>query len=101
MAQTSFFSQNFIGWPPVSIRMYADPQSRYWFELAAGEKSRLVKLIGLEAANQWIDENIDENATWQRIHELLQRRVNQVVEGGPGVQSSCPHDTKEGDALHE
>jgi hypothetical protein len=83
MAQSSFYSKNFLPtWPPVSNRQYADPQSTYWYELARGEMARLTALVGPDAADQWIEENVDENATWQRIHELLQRHVNQLVEAG-------------------
>jgi hypothetical protein len=86
MAQSTFYSKNFLPtWPPVSNRQYADPQSTYWHELARGEMARLTALVGPDAADQWIEENVDENATWQRIHELLQRHVNQLV-----VVASCP-----------
>ena len=76
MARTTFYSKNYIGWPPVRISEVADPDSYYWRQEAKKERDRLlVYLIDQEGdlahkfLKAWIEELYpdDKYPTWQEF----------------------------------
>ncbi len=40
MAQSTFYSVNYIGWPPVPIREFSNPDSAHWKEMASAAITR-------------------------------------------------------------
>lgn len=52
--RTTFYSQNFIGWPPVAVCEVADSDSEYWHEQAEEALWNLKKALGSAQYSDWM-----------------------------------------------
>ena len=81
MSRTTFYDRNYIGYPPVHIRDYTNPESRHWKHQFDGEKYRFLQSLkewhGEEYAEKylkaWIEELYpdDEFPTWREMYDDL------------------------------
>ncbi len=76
MPLSTFYSLNYIGWPPVKIVEYNDPDSLHWENRTQEIKHMLILKMGEDAFLEWADrlfpgDSIDE-ATWKEIFDLYE-----------------------------
>ncbi len=86
MSRTTFYQKNFIGWPPVLINEYNDPDSLHWENRTQEIKQLLILKMGGDAFLEWADrlfpgDSIDE-ATWKQIFDLYEVKFRLI-------QSEC------------
>lgn len=78
MAQTSFYSKNYVGWPPTPLSEYTNPESGYWYGLAQGAKKRLDDRLGIEASDEWFTQNVDTTGTWEAIYRTMEAHLEAI-----------------------
>jgi hypothetical protein len=75
MSQTTFYSKNYIGWPPVPIREAADANSQYWREMAMAAGQRLADRIGYDQYDAWVD-SLPDDFTWLEFFNYCQAKLD-------------------------
>ena len=84
MSKTTFYQKNYIGFPPVKIAEYQDPDSYYWQNRTKDIKHWLILKMGENQFLEWADrlfpgDSIDD-ATWKEIFELYEAKFR-VIQG--------------------
>ena len=83
MGQTTFYSKNYIGWPPVPVTAWADPDSWYWRERATSAEQRLVRERGEAWVMAWNDIKFPMSGpcyTWREYWEAANFELDHPAE---------------------
>ena len=101
MSRTTFYQKNYVGWPPVLIAEYNNPDSYHWQIRTQEMKQLLILKMGGGAFLEWADrlfpgDTIDE-ATWKEIFDLYEAKFR-VVQGEEreAVECSCKPELPDG-----
>jgi hypothetical protein len=88
MAATTFYSKNFVGWPPVPLAQFTNPNSAHWRErcLAVVERFDDRAPAHLTKAEwEWLGNTIaahlGEAATWQQYYDAYQAALEALKPG--------------------
>ena len=84
MSRTTFYQKNYVGWPPVKIQEFADPDSYHWQTRANDMRHSLELKMGegefLGWAKRLFPDDSIQNATWREIFELYEAKFR-VIQG--------------------
>ncbi len=84
MSRTTFYQKNYVGWPPVLISEFNDPDSRHWHDRADDMKQLLILKMDGEEFVEWADRLFPDDsindATWREIFELYEAKYR-VIQG--------------------
>ncbi len=88
MAQTTFYSLNYIHWPPVHIRAFYNPDSLYWreqAETAVAEFDRkapeFLNKADWELFNQLYLNHYGESVTWKQAFDCYKAALDALQPG--------------------
>ena len=84
MSKTTFYQKNYIGFPPVKIQEFNDPDSYHWQQRTLDMKYWLIAKMGKIDFAAWADrlfpgDSIEE-ATWKEIFDLYEAKFR-VIQG--------------------
>ena len=100
MSKTTFYQKNFIGFPPVKIAEFNDPDSYHWQHRTQDMKHWLILKMGKDQFLEWADRlfpgNSIEEATWKEIFDLYEAKFR-VIQGEEreAMECSCLPDSVE------
>lgn len=77
MSATTFYQRKYVGWPPVRIGEYSNPNSAYWKERAIVQGYALLDKIGEERYAELVDRQPDD-ITWRALHELFSSELEKI-----------------------
>ena len=73
MTRTTFYQENYQGWPPVANSEYFNPNSQHWHEQAMAYGKRLCDRIGYEDYCIFIDDLEDDS--WYAIYRACESEL--------------------------
>lgn len=77
MARTTFYSRNYIGWPPIPISEAVNANSQHWRSEAMIAARRLIERMGFEAYCAWVD-YMPDGFTWREFHQRCQDKLREL-----------------------
>ena len=84
MSKTTFYQKNFIGFPPVKLTEYNDPESYHWQNRANDMRHWLELKMGEADFLKWVNRLFPDgdasNATWREIFDLFEAKFR-VIQG--------------------
>ena len=88
MSQTTFYSRNFVGWPPVHLSQFNNPNSAYWRERANAAANRFdgaAHEFMTKAEWEWLNDQVyaclGQTATWKAFYETYQKILDGLKTG--------------------
>jgi hypothetical protein len=87
MGRTTFYSRNYVDWPPIPVSAVTNPDSWYWKEQAATVAKKLIQKMGPEAYCAWVD-TLPEPFTWQEFHSLCEAKLVELASTSSHSQNS-------------
>ena len=99
MTKTTFYQDQYTGWPPVKIAEFNDPDSYHWQSRALDMKHWLELKMGAEEFEAWAErlfpgDSIDQT-TWKEIHELYEAKFR-VIQIAEREECTCLPDLPDG-----
>jgi len=101
MSKTTFYQKNYIGFPPVKIAEFENPDSYHWQQRTLDMKYWLIAKMGKTEFAAWADrlfpgDSIDD-ATWKEIFDLYEAKFR-VIQGEEreAIECSCKPDLPDG-----
>lgn len=82
MARTSFYQKNYVGWPPVKIAEFNNPDSYHWENKARDMAHWLELKMGRDDWLAWASRlyRDDTDITWKELFELFEAKFR-VIQG--------------------
>jgi hypothetical protein len=99
MGRTTFYSRNYVDWPPIPVSAVTNPDSWYWKEQAATVAKKLSQKMGLEAYCAWID-SLPDGFSWAELHDYCQAKLDELAASGLVGDHPYSQDSTQIDSCH-